>query len=82
MESEVRLLLEAALAVACDVVSSNLAMHAALSATLEAEEKLEAAPLAALLAGAAPPDSLRGFVLRGEVPPAVRQRVARLAREQ
>lgn len=45
MEAEVKLMLEAALAVARDCVTTNRPLHDALSAELRQEEKVEGAAL-------------------------------------
>lgn len=66
VEAEVRVLCDAALAAARDVVRLNRDLHSRLAAQLEAEERLGGAALAAALADTRVPDSLRAFVLRGK----------------
>ncbi|KAI7837481.1 hypothetical protein COHA_008673 [Chlorella ohadii] len=76
VEAEVKLMLEAALAVARDCVTSNRPLHDALSAELRQEEKVEGAALQEWLHKTEVPASLRAFVLHGEVPASARERLA------
>lgn len=78
VEAEVKLLCEAALAVARDVVVANRPLHTALSAELRAEEKVEGAALQSWLEKTEVPQSLRDFVLHGAAPAAARDRLSAL----
>jgi hypothetical protein len=51
VETEVKALLEGALAAAAAVVTANRALHSELSEQLAADERLDGAPLAAALEG-------------------------------
>jgi len=67
-EREAGRLLRGALAVAADTLRRNAGLHASLAALLEERERLDGADLAAALAGAVAPPSLRAFVLEAETP--------------
>ncbi|KAL4429196.1 hypothetical protein ABPG77_010175 [Micractinium sp. CCAP 211/92] len=76
VEGEVKLLCEAALAVARDVVAANRQLHDALSAELTREERVEGAVLQEWLERVEVPQSLKRFVLSGEAPEAARGSLA------
>ena len=71
-----KLLCEAALAVARDVVSANRPLHDELSAELRREERVEGAPLQRWLERTQVPPSLKSFVLHGDTPAAARATLA------
>ncbi|CAK0786015.1 hypothetical protein CVIRNUC_009228 [Coccomyxa viridis] len=67
-EEEARKLVEAALAVAKDIVLANKQTHDGLSRELEEKERLEGPDLRAWLSKVNPTSSLRHFVLQGVLP--------------
>ena len=68
VEEEVRLLIDAALAVAMDVIRQNRNIHEGLSLVLEKEERLEGEDLQNWLSHIVIPSSLQQFVLDGTPP--------------
>ena len=67
-EAEAKKLVEAALAVAKDIVLANKQTHASLSRELEDKERLEGQALRHWLSQVTPTSSLRHFVLQGIMP--------------
>lgn len=67
-EDEAKKLVEAALAVAKDIVLANKQTHAGLSRELEEKERLEGQALRHWLSKVNPTSSLRHFVLQGVMP--------------
>ena len=67
-EDEAKKLVEAALAVAKDIVLANQQTHAGLSRELEEKERLEGQALRHWLSQVNPTSSLRHFVLQGILP--------------
>ncbi|KAL4443397.1 hypothetical protein ABPG75_011134 [Micractinium tetrahymenae] len=76
VEAEVKLLCEAALAVARDVVAANRQLHDSLSAELTREERVEGVALQEWLERVEVPQSLKNFVLNGTTPEAARSSLA------
>lgn len=68
VEEEVKILIDAALAVAMDVIRLNRNIHEGLSLALEKEERLEGENLQNWLSHIDIPTSLRQFVLDGTQP--------------
>jgi len=68
VEDEVKLLIDAALIVAQDVIRQNRNIHEGLSIALEKEERLEGEDLQPWLSHIVIPTSLRQFVLEGTPP--------------
>lgn len=68
VEREVKNLCDAALAVAGDVVTSNKKLHESMSFELEMNEKLESEVLKGMLGEVVVPESLKAFVLKGDLP--------------
>ncbi|KAI3426962.1 hypothetical protein D9Q98_006906 [Chlorella vulgaris] len=76
VEAEVKLLCEAALAVARDVVSANHRLHDGLSAELVREERVDGSGLQEWLSDVAVPQSLKDFLLLGTTPAEARAAAA------
>jgi hypothetical protein len=68
VETEVKALLEGALAAAIAVVDTNRELHTSMSEKLAEDERLDGPPLVSALEGAQAPDALLRFVLYGELP--------------
>uniref|UniRef100_A0A061R7E6 Cell division protease FtsH n=1 Tax=Tetraselmis sp. GSL018 TaxID=582737 RepID=A0A061R7E6_9CHLO len=68
VDSEVKALIDAALEVAIEAVSSNRTIQEGLSAELEELEKVEGEKLSTWLDGTQAPQRLRDFVLHGKLP--------------
>lgn len=68
MEFEVKRLLEGALCVAADVVTTNRNIHEGLSNLLEKQEKVEGEDLRTWLSHIEIPGALTAFVLNGSLP--------------
>lgn len=68
VEEEVKVLIDAALSAALDVITENRNIHEGLSLALENEERLEGEALQNWLSHIVIPSSLQQFVLEGTLP--------------
>ena len=69
VDEDVKVLLNSALSVAADTITTNRNIHEGLSHVLVKQERIEGEPLQKWLSHIEIPSSLKSFVLEGTLPP-------------